>query len=46
MNTDPHPITKFRVNGPLSNMPLFAQAFACKEGDPMVRSQTQRCVIW
>ncbi|MDQ3817440.1 MAG: M13 family metallopeptidase, partial [Acidobacteriota bacterium] len=27
--TDPHPMAKFRVNGPLSNMPQFAQAFGC-----------------
>ena len=35
--TDPHSPGRFRVNGPLSNMPEFAQAFGCKEGDPMVR---------
>jgi putative endopeptidase len=28
--TDPHPMNKFRVNGPLSNMPQFAAAFQCK----------------
>ncbi len=43
---DPHPLSKFRVNGPLSNMPQFAAAFACKEGDPMVRPEKDRCVIW
>jgi putative endopeptidase len=43
---DPHPLAKFRVNGPLSNMPQFAAAFACKEGDPMVRPEKDRCVIW
>src|SRR5437870_2357007 len=32
-NTDPHPLPKFRVNGPLSNLPQFAAAFQCKEGD-------------
>jgi predicted metalloendopeptidase len=44
--TDPHPLGKFRVNGPLSNMPLFAQAFQCKAGDPMVRPADKRCQIW
>ena len=44
--TDPHPLARFRVNGPLSNMPQFAAAFQCKEGDPMVRAQDKRCQIW
>jgi putative endopeptidase len=43
---DPHPLAKFRVNGPLSNIPQFAAAFACKEGDAMVRPEKERCVIW
>ena len=43
---DPHPLPKFRVNGPLSNMPQFAAAFQCKEGDRMVRPEKDRCVIW
>jgi putative endopeptidase len=42
--TDSHPLARFRVNGPLSNMPSFAQAFQCKAGDPMVRAE--RCQIW
>ena len=44
--TDPHPLGRFRVNGPLSNMPMFAQAFQCKAGDPMVRPPEKRCQIW
>jgi putative endopeptidase len=43
---DPHPLPKFRVNGPLSNMPQFAAAFQCKDGDAMVRPEKDRCVIW
>jgi putative endopeptidase len=43
-NTNPHPLPRFRGNGPLSNMAEFAQAFACKKGDPMVREKT--CKIW
>jgi len=43
---DPHPLPKFRVNGPLSNMPQFAAAFQCKEGDRMVRPEKDRCAIW
>ena len=41
---DPHAISRFRVNGPLSNMPEFASAFACKQGTQMVRSEI--CNIW
>jgi putative endopeptidase len=44
--TDPHPLGRFRVNGPLSNMPLFATAFKCKAGDAMVRPADKRCQIW
>ncbi|HVM76083.1 MAG TPA: M13 family metallopeptidase [Candidatus Saccharimonadales bacterium] len=43
-NTDPHPLARFRGNGPLSNMEAFAKAFGCKKGDPMVRENT--CKIW
>ncbi|MDT7541925.1 MAG: putative endopeptidase [Acidobacteriota bacterium] len=45
-NVDPHPLPKFRVNGPLSNMPQFSAAFQCKSGDQMVRADKDRCVIW
>jgi putative endopeptidase len=44
--TDPHPLARFRVNGPLSNMPQFAAAYQCKAGDAMVRPPEQRCQIW
>ena len=43
-NTDPHPLPKFRANGPLSNVAEFAKAFGCKKGDPMARAQA--CKIW
>jgi putative endopeptidase len=43
-NTNEHPLPKFRTNGPLSNMDLFAKAFGCKKGDPMVRETV--CKIW
>jgi putative endopeptidase len=44
--TNPHSPNMFRVNGPLSNTPEFAQAFQCKAGDKMVRPEDQRCVVW
>ena len=37
MQSDPHPIGKYRVIGPLSNLPEFQAAFGCKAGAPMVR---------
>ena len=43
---DPHPLDRFRVNGPLSNMPEFAAAYQCKAGDPMVRPDKDRCQVW
>ena len=43
-NTNPHPLGRFRGNGPLSNMAEFAKAFGCKHGEAMVREQA--CKIW
>jgi predicted metalloendopeptidase len=44
--TDPHSPAKFRVNGPLSNLPEFFEAFGCKDGDPMKRPEKDRPAIW
>jgi len=44
--SDPHPLGRFRVNGPLSNMPEFAAAYGCKAGDRMVRPEKERCQVW
>ena len=41
---DSHSLPRWRVNGPLSNMPQFAKAFGCKAGQPMVRAEM--CQIW
>jgi putative endopeptidase len=43
---DPHAVPRFRVIGPLSNLPEFAQAFSCKAGATMVRPAEQRCAVW
>lgn len=43
---DPHPIGKYRVIGPLSNLPDFQKAFSCKAGAPMVRAPDERCEVW
>ena len=46
VNTDPHSPGRWRTNGPLSNMPEFAQAYGCKPGDPMVRPDSVRATLW
>ena len=44
VNTNPHPLDRFRAVGAPSNLPEFAKAFSCKAGDPMVRAES--CQIW
>ena len=44
--TNPHAPGRWRVNGPLSNMPEFARAFSCQAGDRMVRPDSLRAQIW
>lgn len=46
VNTDPHSPAHFRINGPLSNLEEFAQAFGIPEGSPMRRSGAERVTIW
>ncbi len=41
---DPHPTGKYRVIGPLSNMPEFAKAFQCQAGSEM--SRPNACEVW
>ncbi|RUO21602.1 M13 family metallopeptidase [Aliidiomarina haloalkalitolerans] len=42
----PHSPGKYRVLGPLSNMPEFYQAFDVQPGDPMYRDEDVRIKIW
>jgi len=47
LETDVHSPNKYRVNGPLSNIPDFANAFGCSANSVMGRSLTdQRCEVW
>lgn len=46
VNTEVHPPAKWRVDGPLSNVPAFRKAFGCKEGDAMVRPDSLQVQIW
>ena len=41
---DPHSPGKYRINGIVSDLPEFQQAFGCKAGQPMVRAQA--CKVW
>jgi len=43
-NTDPHSSAQWRVNGPVSDNPDFAKAFACKASAPL--APPNRCVVW
>ncbi|MBV9493805.1 MAG: M13 family metallopeptidase [Acidobacteria bacterium] len=43
---DPHPVAKWRVIGPLSNLPEFAQTFGCPANAEMVRPAATRCSVW
>lgn len=41
---DPHSHPKFRVIGPLSNLPAFAETFQCAAETPM--NPKDRCEVW
>lgn len=44
VKVDPHSPPKFRVNGSLSNMPAFWEAFSCEEGKAMRKENA--CRVW
>jgi predicted metalloendopeptidase len=46
LQTDEHAPPKYRVLGPLANLPEFAAAFHCKAGDAMVRAAEERPTNW
>ena len=46
VSVDPHAPARWRVNGPLANMPEFQKAFACQASDPMVQPAAKRATIW
>jgi endothelin-converting enzyme/putative endopeptidase len=46
VQTDIHPVARYRITGTLANLPEFQRAFACPAGAPMVRSPSQRCAVW
>ena len=46
IRTGNHSPARYRVLGPLANVPAFAQAFNCPPGSPMVRAPTEQISIW
>lgn len=46
VQSDPHPVAKYRVIGPLANLPEFRKAFSCPASSPMVRDDASRCQVW
>ena len=46
VTVDPHAPPQYRVNGPLSNLQEFSDAFKCPAGSKMVRPPEQRCQVW
>jgi putative endopeptidase len=44
--TNPHSPPRYRVDGPLSNLPELGAAFQCADPSPMVRSKEKRCEVW
>jgi putative endopeptidase len=42
--TDPHAHARYRVNGPLSNLPEFWATFSCQEEEPM--RAVDVCEVW
>ncbi|HTN49926.1 MAG TPA: M13 family metallopeptidase [Burkholderiaceae bacterium] len=46
LRTDEHSPGRWRVLGPLANLPAFAAAFRCPADAPMLRPAAERITIW
>ena len=46
VKTDVHAPSRARVNGPVSNLPQFHEAFRVQPGDRMFRADSVRVRIW
>ena len=44
--TDPHSPSRYRANGPVSNLDAFYDAFGVKEGDALWKPAKERIRIW
>lgn len=46
VRSDPHSPPRFRVNGPVKNLPAFGKAFECEQGAPLYPTDDDICVVW
>ncbi len=46
LRTGNHSPARYRVLGPLANVPAFAKAFKCASDAPMLRAESERISIW
>ena len=46
IQTDPHSPAQWRINGPVSNLREFREAWGCKDGEAMVRPSGSQVRIW
>jgi endothelin-converting enzyme/putative endopeptidase len=44
--TNPHSPGRYRINGVVTNMPEFAEAFQCGQGAALVKSPENICKVW
>jgi endothelin-converting enzyme/putative endopeptidase len=43
---NPHSPGRYRINGVVTNMPEFAEAFQCKPGAALVKEPDKVCRVW
>jgi endothelin-converting enzyme/putative endopeptidase len=43
---NPHSPPRYRINGVVTNMPEFAEAFQCEPGQALVKKPEEICKVW
>lgn len=46
IRSDSHSPGRYRVNGPVRNLPAFGKAFECEVGSPLYPKEDEICVVW